>query len=813
MLDQPGNGGTTSPAGFVPVPGCSLFIPVRDLTRRLSDRDAGWFQNTENGSRTVDYGDNDALVSWILKSSEQNHVGLAVSSVIPGLSLGPALNFALDSFVKKQFNRDGAVRTDERIAVVSRSHAIRDYLAESVFALAQEMIPFMAVPTFRLKRNGDAVPARFGRYDTASFRTLKDIPAFLVYDLCPLDYANRMPPCAIVVAELAEHDTIEYAERLIKFAEASHSRAVFPIISYHDIEKRRWFESRGFTFVVATMPSGTSSPDFSFSKLSAATPPRTKLSVVACFDPISTALAIDGAYRLLREMWRACGSQQVPNQLRHAWSLLDELTAAPCRIATLEAVRRDSPRVTTIRYAIERLDYIDSSGLSADASTSIVLRWPHFIDAIKCVYDALYSRNPLYEKLAERVVDTTGTLTVLTRSDTAAAALRRDLMFDWGWQDEGNIRIGSTARLCRERIIARNIAAVGFNPGFRPHQYWAMLPESIEIFTYPHMLAAIADYQNYAGQNGVLALPTANEKALAELFDPELLLATGAPAYQLDCSDLSAEMRAFASHLHASKSASQSSGESLYDEKDFGLDDVTGPVASRPELRAEPTAIDLGDSEELAYVIVRLESGDLRKVPADAVFAVVPADSDELVKLKASALSQGDRVVLLSQDEHRSAFSLISERTRHLFPIDERALGLWESTIERLRAEYPPGEVDGVDRFCMRLEAEQCPVGRQSMRNWLQGRVHAPESSRDIAILMRVAGVAGDLATIAEAVSHELDAYRNFRRTIGRAIARRTVQRMDGRVARGRLDEEIDEVLELCDIHTVESVETLDPAA
>lgn len=99
------------------------------------------------------------------------------------------------------------------------------------------------------------------------------------------------------------------------------------------------------------------------------------------------------------------------------------------------------------------------------------------------------------------------------------------------------------------------------------------------------------------------------------------------------------------------------------------------------------------------------------------------------------------------------------------------------------------------------------------MRNWLSGRVFAPEAVEDVELLLRIAGVPGDSAAIAKIVSTELDRYRNFRRTIGRAIARRTVTRAEGRDVRRRLEEEIDEVLDLCDIREVASVDIIDPAA
>ena len=130
--------------------------------------------------------------------------------------------------------------------------------------------------------------------------------------------------------------------------------------------------------------------------------------------------------------------------------------------------------------------------------------------------------------------------------------------------------------------------------------------------------------------------------------------------------------------------------------------------------------------------------------------------------------------------------------------------------MELVREEFPPGDPTAVEAFCKRLEDDHCGRGRQSMRNWLNGRTHAPEAPEDVGILLRVAGTPGDAVALAKIVSTELDRYRNFRRSIGRAIVRRTVMRAGGRPSRSRLDKEIDEALELCDVREIESVDIIE---
>ena len=364
------------PAKWVSLPGCDVLVPPGDIALRLSVSGSGWYLNGDGERRQVLCGDVDALVSSLMKSATRRLTGLAVSSVVPGLCLGPALNLAVDSMVSKRiYGADGRtlIRTDERIAIASRSHALRDYLAESILRFGREEFPFMSFPTFRLKRNGDDEPARFGRNaHRTKFEIFTTSPQFLFYDLSPLNAPQTVPECAVVLAELAETDGVQYVERLMAFARACHARYVFPIVSYHDVEKRRLLESQGFAISTVTKGAGTADPDFTFEALSKATPARTVFEVILCDDPIETAVAIDRAYLMLRQMWRLCGNLQQPSQLRRAWNILDEMAAAPSAISTLEAVRRDAPRVTTLGFAIEKLAYLDCSGLPSGSGTGIL---------------------------------------------------------------------------------------------------------------------------------------------------------------------------------------------------------------------------------------------------------------------------------------------------------------------------------------------------------------------------------------------------------------------------------------------------------
>lgn len=791
-------------------------MPPGDMAMRLSASGSGWFLDADGHSRQVLCGDVDALVGSLLKNSHRRLLAISVSSVLPGLCLGPALNLAVHAMASsRNQGADGYVplRTDERIAIVSRSHSLRDYLAESTLRFGLKSFPFMQFPTFRLRRNGEVEAARFGRKeDRRRVTPFTESPEFLFYDLSPLHLTDGLPDCAIVLAELSESDRPDYIDRLMEFARASHARHVFPIVSYHDAEKRRLLEGLGFTIITVTKGTGSDAPDFTFASLTAATPTKTRFGVICCDQPTATAVVIDSAYRMLRDLWRLCGSLPQPRQLRTVWSLLDEMSAAPSSLQTLEAIRRDAPGVTTIRFGLEKSAHLDCTGLPNHLQDAFTLRWPHLRELLFEIYDQLYVRNPVGDTLIERILDASSSLTVMTRSDTAAAALQRDLLFNWEWKNkDGAVRIGAAATLCRQRTISRNLLAVGFNPNSRPQLYWSGLPANFEVITYPHALAALAEYQTLLRRSVADLLPKNNGAALTTLLSSHDVRITKATVFELECTDLSTSISAFAAVRRTASATLKDDPSALLTEDEIGLMDiVVGDVDRAPE--SEPTAA-AEEQVEGPFVVIHFAGGSEHRAALTTSFAVLPADTEELVKLTAGELSQGDRIILLSEDEHRSVYGLIAERTRHLFPMDDRTLELWDAAKDLLRAQYPPDQPSAIEAFCQRLEGERCRRGRQSMRQWLSGRVLAPEAAEDVEILLRVAGNPGDTAAIAKIVSAEIERYRNFRRTIGRAIVRRTVTRAERRAVRGRLEEEIDEVLELCDVREVEGVDVFEPIA
>lgn len=245
------------------------------------------------------------------------------SSVVPGLCLGPALSLAVDSLVSMRIHKEDGrwlIRIDERIGIVSRSHSLRDHLAESHLRFGRNVeFPFMSFPTFRIKRSGENEPARFGRNGHARIDMFKVSPKFVFYDLAPLQDMSDVPKCAVVLAELFENDGPQYVDRLMAFARACYARFVFPIISQHDLEKRRMLEAQRFALAAVTKGAGISEPTFTFSRLSAGTSEQTRFVVHPCSEPMETALEIDRAYRILRQMWKVCGNLTQPRQLRKAW--------------------------------------------------------------------------------------------------------------------------------------------------------------------------------------------------------------------------------------------------------------------------------------------------------------------------------------------------------------------------------------------------------------------------------------------------------------------------------------------------------------
>ena len=150
----------------------------------------------------------------------------------------------------------------------------------------------------------------------------------------------------------------------------------------------------GFTIVTVTKGAGTAGPDFTFSALAADTP-RSRLTVISCDDPSDTALAMTRAIG----SFATCGGSAASSNraIRKAWNLLDEMTASPALIATLEL----PPRCTSHyhhRVRAEKLAYLDSDALPSNVQVSLNLRWPHLCEMLIEIYKMLCSRNPVARK-------------------------------------------------------------------------------------------------------------------------------------------------------------------------------------------------------------------------------------------------------------------------------------------------------------------------------------------------------------------------------------------------------------------------------
>lgn len=803
---------TSADRDWVALPGCDVRVPRDGLVARLSEFGCGWSQVSGFDRRALTLGMLDAAAIAVLKSaSPSGKVALSVARVEPGISLGPAMILALTALVSPHgFDTSPfPIRNGDRVAIASRSHAVRDLLAESVLKFGSHETRVCQFPTFRIKRNGELSEAYFGRIPVrARPKLFQESVHFVLYDFIPMrSEAVALPKCEVVLAELSETDRPDVVDRLFAFADSVQASTVLPIVNFHDLQKRKRLEERGFTVLAIQSESGIADATPTFRGIDLASPAFCDVLVTPCGLDSSSARALAMANAAMADVWKACaGRGESPPILRTAWRLLDDLATAPVPLQTVEAVRRDTPGITTIGHAIERLGRFDVNSLAPQIRDAFLLRWGRVRDLIEAAYRAVMDENPLYEPLVERIVDAREPLFVGLASSSAAAALRRDLLVGYGWQDEGLVTIGSSVALARKRSVTRNLLAVGFDGFYRPQMHFSGLPQKFEILTYPHLLAKMIAYKSMLDAAFTRDVPRSNAAAFCISFGGTNVKATGKPVARVQFDVPASAALRFASDLKAVESAeATSSNDVLGDETLDVYGGVEGIADSIDDVSdEEPSRAD--GSSDVDMLMVRMTDGSIHRYRDGDEFIVLPADDEVALTRSARELEPGDRLVLLDDGEHKSVFRLIVDQTRHLVNVDDRALQRWEDAMDAVRSRFPPADADARDAFCAALEDAGCRRHRATMRTWIIGKSMAPESSEDVAFILRLAGFQGDHGAAAEVLADELNVVRHFRRSIGRGVVRRLAQRATGREARGRLDEEIDEVLDLCEVRIVESV-------
>ena len=386
------------------LPGCAAEVPTDWLTKRMHTSDGGWQFRHKNEVVAAPSGLlDDAFISLIKKVlPTRRRLAIAVSRVQPGIVLGPAIQLALTCLVIKSGREGAADQTvpfpllcGERIVIASRSHAVRDLLAESIISFERQTTRVCQFPTFRVKRTGDLEPGFFGRLDRKHRpNVFDDSPQFVLYDYSPLPAGARVGRCRVMLAELAEVDTPETTSRMLSFADASSAQFIITLVSYYDTTKIAQLRTNGFHVVAVRSLGGEGSVSYpTLSAVDAATPLRPKVSLELIDTSSSAAISLARAYVQLAGLRKALNDEEPPRVVRSAWGILGALATAPAPIQRLEIARRRHPGMTTLNHALERLQLPFLGDASGRARGVTLLRWPEVMRCLTAAYDGGRQRD------------------------------------------------------------------------------------------------------------------------------------------------------------------------------------------------------------------------------------------------------------------------------------------------------------------------------------------------------------------------------------------------------------------------------------
>lgn len=782
--------------------------PASDwLFERMTEPAQGWHIRNNDADVWPKLGTPDAMILQAARAVAQTggRLAVCVPRVVTGLVLGPAVYVALNGLLSQQLTRalpadfvSFPLHGQKSLILASRSHEVRDLLAESVMTFQRRETRLCHFPTFRLTRTGALDPGVYGRLTSLQqprpADMLPNAPAIIVYDYWPFPAHVRLPPVAVVLAELAENDSYETVDRLGDLLARTTPQFTFAVVNLHDVEKRRRLAELGFQFI--TMPAdgaAAGTPVQSFASISRAAPATTRIRYDALPDgAVNGALA--DAFQIIAEANNKLPrGEPCPHPLRRAWYLLDHLATCPIPLARYEELRRRDPREQSLKFRLEKLEHVDWSLIPGGTRGMLMARWSHIIERLGQAYAALLEHNPKWWRLAEMILDADAPLGVLLPNRLAAQGLRDELLVEWEWSEYTSpVKVRSFGEARRADECFERVVLAGLWKDWQRPLVFGALPREVCIPGYPYESLVLDKRLRALRDDLDVTLPAQTAISLTRLLGAAAPTPIG-PSRETVTWTIENIDQARAQTLHRWRERCQgATGPEEHDE-----DGVYERAAVQAGVRDTATPVDdAGDDEVVPAVTISFADGDRVIVRADRELLVLPRGAAVTEQRFAAAIKPGDRVLVLSSGEIHDVFAAALARTRHLCQTDERILDRWQGVLIALRRRYPMEERGARVRFCEALEALDCERDRVTMRTWLSGSTMAPRAPADIATLLRVSGVATDAARWADLISTEINHMRDFNRRLGRRIVRRLLEQGTGKDTKDRVDQEIDELLE-----------------
>ena len=502
------------------------------LFDRMAAPGQGWHIQNEHGDQWPSPALLDLAVIKAASTLAQQGGRLAVGvpSVVTGIALGPAIYTAINALIQGDSVRQSRVSgftpfplpPNGPIVVASRSHAVRDLLAESLVTFRQSQWRLCQFPTFRLTRTGDLEPGIYGRLSRLQRprpqEILRTATPLVLYDYWPFAQTAKLSKAGAVFAELAENDGYSTIERLLDLLDRTQPGFAMAILNYNDVEKRRRLAHLGFQFLAAqslepqtqlspapgterrpfvistpTTLSGRAAPETthllpSFGSVDKRSPKRADVTFMALPPDSTVSEALAEAFKLLSEMHsRVSHTDTYPLPLTRAWYVLDHLASCPISLERYEQLRKRDPREYSLGFRLEKMEYVDWGNVPRELQGTLRLNWPHILEKLKVAYAALWETNPKWWAIAETILDAQESLGVLLPNRLAAQGLRDEMLIEFGWKDyDSHVQVRSFSEARRNEERFDHITLLGNWKDWQRPLFFGCLPQQIDVVGYEY---------------------------------------------------------------------------------------------------------------------------------------------------------------------------------------------------------------------------------------------------------------------------------------------------------------------------------------
>ena len=207
----------STPHRLLDLHGCTVAIEPDWLFQQMAAAGQGWYIRNEHGQQRQVLSDLDLAVLNAARGSAQRHgrLVIGVNRVVVGIVLAPVIYAVLRTLLQTGRpdellpNDPLAIPPGQKILVASRSHAIRDLLAESVISFNRRETRLVQFPTYRLARDGALVPGAFGRLP----KMLRPRASEMLTNAAPI--VERDPIGAMAGGQLAGVERFQFAAQFV----------------------------------------------------------------------------------------------------------------------------------------------------------------------------------------------------------------------------------------------------------------------------------------------------------------------------------------------------------------------------------------------------------------------------------------------------------------------------------------------------------------------------------------------------------------------------------------------------------------------